>query len=252
MVDIMNGPNYPLARGFEMAGWRILAVDGLFGEEHDPSKSSNRSEKFPRCWPELQGQDKRRVAASNTAAEFILGESRLHQPREGTSEGENPTNSLHGHTPTEVGMFKQSTWWDEHYDACMFQEARRNKQCIRHGVEVIRLWLDMRCRHGHHPQEWTPQVSGDVKIWYPSNEEVEYTARLVLHIVYSVSIWACQVSRAKLAIPRRPPVKCMGDWRQWLAIDTRALRGWVMIPVALAMGLGIGEFTEESSQAGRG
>ena len=35
MVDFMSGPNYPLARAFEMAGWRIFAVDLLFGEEHD-------------------------------------------------------------------------------------------------------------------------------------------------------------------------------------------------------------------------
>jgi len=26
-MDIINGPNYPPARGFEMAGWRIVAVD---------------------------------------------------------------------------------------------------------------------------------------------------------------------------------------------------------------------------------
>ena len=31
MVDIMSGPNYPLAKAFEMAGWQIFAVDLLFG-----------------------------------------------------------------------------------------------------------------------------------------------------------------------------------------------------------------------------
>jgi len=40
-------------------------------------------------------------------------------------------------------------------------------------------------------------------------------------------------------------VECTGDRRQWLAIDARALRGWVMIPTALAMGLDIGEITKE-------
>ncbi len=230
MVDIMSGPNYPLAKAFEMAGWRIFAVDLLFGKEHDLSKLDNqetirrrlkqadfiwaaldcsdksrireiprkhadgrampsplRSVEFPMGVPELQGHNKERVAASNSAAEFILGELRLHQSRGGTSGRENPANSLHWYTPTEVGMFKQGTWWDKHYDACTLQGVRRKKQCIRHDVEEIRLWPDMRCRHLHHPQEWTPQVDEDGRTWYPSKEEAEYTACLVFHIVYSVS-----------------------------------------------------------------
>ena len=287
----MSGPNYPLARGFEMAGWRIFAVDYLFGEEHDLSKPDNqetirrklkhadfiwaaldcsdksrireiprkhangkampsplRSEEYPMGLPGLQGHDKERVAASNAAAEFILGELRLHQSKGGASGRENPANSLHWHTPTEVGMFKQGTWWDKHYDACTLQGVRRKKQCIRHDVEEIRVWPEMRCRHGHHPQEWTPQVNKDGKTWFPSKEEAEYTACLVFHIVYSVSAWACRVGRAKLAIPRQPPVECTGDRREWLAIDARAFRSWAMIPMALAVGLNIGEFMKEESR----
>ncbi len=38
----MSGPNYPLAKAFEMAGWYILAVDLLFGEGHDLSKLNNQ------------------------------------------------------------------------------------------------------------------------------------------------------------------------------------------------------------------
>ena len=148
MADIMSGLNYPLAKGFEMAGRRILAIDHSFA------------------------------------------------------------NSLHWHTPTEVGMFKQGTWWDTRYDACALQGARRKKQCIRHDIEEIRVWQDTRCRHGHHPQEWTPQASEDGRTWYPSEEEAEYTACLVFHVAYSASTWACRVSRAKLAIPRQPPVEC--------------------------------------------
>ncbi len=236
MVDIMSGPNYPLAKAFEMAGWHILAVDLLFGEGHDLSKLNNqekikghlkladfiwaaldcsdktrireiprkhadgrampsplRSVEFPMGVPELQGHDKERVAASNAAAEFILGELRLHQSRGGCSGKENPANSLHWYTPTEVGMSKQSTWWDKLYNACTLQEARRKKQRIRHDVEEIRLWPDMRCRHLHHPQEWTPQVDKDGRTWYPSKEEAEYTACLVFHVVDSVSTWACRV-----------------------------------------------------------
>ena len=63
----MSGPNYPLAKGFEMAGWRILAVDILFGEEHDLSKLDNR-EKIRQhlkqadfIWAALECSDKIRI-----------------------------------------------------------------------------------------------------------------------------------------------------------------------------------------------
>ena len=98
-------------------------------------------------------------------------------------------------------MFEQDAWWDKLYDACALQGARRKKQCIRHDVEEIRLWPDVRCRHVHHPQEWTPQVREDGRTWYPSKEDAEYTVCLVFHIVYSVSVWACRVGKAKLSIP---------------------------------------------------
>ena len=253
----MSGPNSPLAKAFEMSGWRILAVDLLFGEEHDLSKLDNqeairrhlkradfiwaaidcsdktrireiprkhadgramplplRSKEFPMGVPELQGHDKERVAASNAASEFILGELRLHQSRGGCSGRESPANSLHWYTPTEVGMFKQGTWWDKIYHACTLQGARRKKQCIRHDVEEIRLWPDMRCRHLHHPQEWAPQVDEDGRTWYPSEEEAEYMACLVFRAVYSASAWACRVGRAELAFPRRPPAGRTGDRRE--------------------------------------
>ena len=42
MMDIMSGPNDPLAGAFEIAGWRILAVDMLFEEYHDLSKLSSQ------------------------------------------------------------------------------------------------------------------------------------------------------------------------------------------------------------------
>ena len=287
----MSGPNYPLAKGFEMAGWRILPLDILFGDEHDLSKLDNqvrirqqlkqadfiwaaldcsdktrireikrkhadgrpmpsplRSVEYPMGLPDLQGHNKERVASSNAAAEWILGELRLHQSRGGCSGRENPANSLHWYTPTEVGMLEGGTWWDQLYDACTLQGARKKKQCIRHDVEEIRLWPDMRCRHLHHPQEWTPQVDEDGKTWYPSKEEAEYTACLVFHIVYSVSAWACRVGKAKMAIPRRPPVECTGDRREWLQLNTNALRSWAMIPMALAVGLDIGEITKEESR----
>ena len=60
-----------------------------------------------------------------------------------------------------MGMVKQGTRWDKYYDACALQGARRKKQCIRHDVEEIHHWPNMRCRHTHHPQEWTPTVDID-------------------------------------------------------------------------------------------
>jgi len=295
MIDIMSGPNYPLTKAFAMSGWRVLAIDLLFGQDHDLSDLSNqvtirdhfqhadfawaaldcsdksrireipevqykrnprtgntlptplRSEKFPMGLPDLQGYDKERVAASNEASEFILGELRLLQTRGGASGRENPSNSIHWYTPTEVQMMAANKWWDKFYDGCTLQGVRKKKQRIRHDVEEINLWPDMRCRHLHHPQEWDPQKRDDGSTWYPSKEEAEYTACLVFHIVYSVSAWACRVGKAKLAIPRRPPVECTGDRRDWLEIDPRAFRDWAMIPMALAVGLNISHITSDES-----
>jgi len=144
-------------------------------------------------------------------------------------------------------MFKQGTWWDKHYDACSLQGTRRKKQRIRHDVDEINRWPDMRCRHIHHPQEWIPQVDAEGRTWYPSKEEAEYTACLVFHIVHSVSAWACRVGRAKLIIPKMPAVECTGDRREWLKLDARAARSWAMIPTALASGLHISTLTTKAS-----
>ena len=39
MIDIMSGPNAPLAKGFMMAQWRTASIDRIFGEHHDLSDS---------------------------------------------------------------------------------------------------------------------------------------------------------------------------------------------------------------------
>ena len=67
MVDIMSGPNYPLAKAFEMAGWRIFAVDLLFRKEHDLSKLDNqetirrRLKQADFIWAALDCSDKSRI-----------------------------------------------------------------------------------------------------------------------------------------------------------------------------------------------
>ena len=52
VVDSMSGPNKPLAKAFELAGWRTFAVDLLFGKDHDLSKLENQEvirKRFKRC-----------------------------------------------------------------------------------------------------------------------------------------------------------------------------------------------------------
>ena len=83
-----------------------------------------RSEQHPMGVPDPKGHDRERVTADNDASEFVLGELRLHQSRGGCSGRENPAKSLHWYIPTEVGMFRQGTWWDTYYDACTLQGAR--------------------------------------------------------------------------------------------------------------------------------
>ena len=208
-----------------MSGWRILAVDRLFGEDHDLSILANqvtirkqfrhadfvwaaldcsdksrireipvkharenslpaplRSEEFPMGLPDLQGHDRERVTASNDTAEFVLGELRLLQTRGGASGRDNPSNSIHWYTPTEVQMMAKGSWWDKFYDGCTLQGVRRKKQRIRHDVEEIDLWPDMRCRHLHHPQEWTPQQGDDGSTWYPKKKR---STRLVWYSTLS-------------------------------------------------------------------
>ena len=52
-----------------------------------PMPSPLRTEEFPMGVPDLQGYDKERVSKSNDAAEFILGELRLHQSRGNNLDG---------------------------------------------------------------------------------------------------------------------------------------------------------------------
>ena len=72
MADIMSGPSYPLAKAFEMAGWRIFAVDLMFGQEHDISKPSNQEtirEQFKHAdfiWAAIDCSDKSRIRGDTT------------------------------------------------------------------------------------------------------------------------------------------------------------------------------------------
>ena len=183
-----------------------------------------RSDEHPMGLPGLQGSDKERVTADNAAAEFVLAEIDLHQRRGGGSGRENPASSLHWSIPTEVGMMAGGTWYDQLYDACSLQGARRKRQRIRHDIDEVGQWPDMKCRHIHHPQEWNPITGSSGSVYYPSHDEAEYTACLVFHIVRAASLWACRVGRAVMRIPREPPVATVGDRTSWLRLDCRATK----------------------------
>ena len=78
---------------------------------------------------------------------------------------------------------------------------------IRHDVDEIRQWPDMKCRHVRHPQAWTPQELGNGTTRYPSKEETDYMACLAFHNVCAASAWACKVGEAKIRVPRTPPME---------------------------------------------
>ena len=112
----------------------------------------------------------------------------------------------------------------------------------------------MQCRHFHSHTEWDPHHCADGSTWYPSKEEAEYTAALVFHIAVAVSWWAGRLGKAKLRVPRAPPVDCVGDRIKWLQLDKKAMREWMMIPMALAIGLvksELAEITKEFFSASR-
>ena len=196
-----------------------------------------RSVEFPMGLPDLKGPQKRRVARDNDAAEFILEEMGKLADRGGASLRENPENSLHWATPTEVSMWESGHWWDKRYDACVLQGARRKRQRLRHDVQEICDWPVMQCHHVHSGNEW--RGGEETAHRYPQKEEAEYTACLAFHISVAFSWWAMRTGRAVLRVPRCPSVSALGDRRGWLELDPRAMRGWSMIPQALALGLEI-------------
>ena len=234
--------------------WAALDCSTKSGARNIPSKIPGRklppplrSKEHPMGLPGLQGSDKERVTTDNDACEFVLSELKLHQARSGGSGRENPLNSLHWSTPTEVDMESSGTWDDTIYDACCLQGTRRKRQKLRHDIEEILCWSGMKCRHMHHPEEWSPIENDDGTMFYPSHEEAEYTANLTFHIVVAASVWVCRVGRAVIKIPRAPTVTTVGDKISWLQLDSRASREWAMIPMALSLGLDIGSFVSQKA-----
>ena len=70
-----------------------------------PVPQPRRSAEFPMGPPSIKGHDKQRFLRDNDAAEFVLEEIQRLDAAGGGSVRENPANSYHWDTPTEV-----TTW----------------------------------------------------------------------------------------------------------------------------------------------
>ena len=167
MADLMSGPNCPVTKAFLFCGWRALAVDWLFGEEHDLSKPSCQeaiAEQLKDACFLVVAMDcstKKQGARDSGARSIrkgyrgcpckISGElprkilrvrSSLTRckPWGGGTIRENPTNSLHRHLPREKRMQESGTFWETQYDSCCWGGARCKKQILKHNIEEVNHW----------------------------------------------------------------------------------------------------------------
>ncbi|CAE7396468.1 unnamed protein product [Symbiodinium sp. CCMP2592] len=203
-------------------------------EDGRPAPRPLRSASCPEGLGGLSKAEQERVDKDNRACSFVL-DAIQHAAEKGVgSVRENPANSLRWLLPQEVQSFQSGLWQDKHYDACCWGGARYKRQ--RHNLQEIADWPAIQCHHIHGKGEWDPQ-SVDGKHWFPSQEEAEYTAPLAFAIAVSASWWAARVGRAKLAVPRMPVPGCVGRREAWTSFDPRALRAWVMAPLAISLGL---------------
>jgi len=243
MADMSNKPSHLLARAFEMAGWRTVDIRPLSRERQEtagaPIQSTLREElsHIDFSWVSFNNADESGgVSRLPDIEESTLRELTMHQAMGGKSGREGPADSAHWKTGKELAMSKKGAWKDKQYDACTLQGARRMRRCIRHNVEEIQLWPDMRCRHIHHPQEWATQSAKGDSVWHPAAEQEEYSACLIFHIVYSVSAWAHRLGRRRSPSLENLRLNAQ-DRRERLKLGARALRDWAMIPIAMAVGI---------------
>ncbi|CAJ1359412.1 unnamed protein product, partial [Effrenium voratum] len=140
MVDLMCGPNMPLAKAFLFRGWRVLPIDGSL----DPGHA------HPEGLPGLDPKNQRRVDVDNAACSWILKQLQAIAD-DGRGLRENPARSLHWSLPQEETMMESGLWYDTTYSACVFMSAHCKHQRLRHNLHEIELI---------HPQhaawEWDP------------------------------------------------------------------------------------------------
>ena len=138
--------------------------------------------------------------------------------------------------PQEQTMMDSGIWADKRYSACCLMGARAKSQCLRHNVPEIHDWPVLDCHHSHAAWEWDPRIENGRRI-YPSHEEGTYTAALSFAVAVACSWWAVRTGRATLHVPRMPAFCCHGRREHWLSFAPRALREWLMTPMAITLGL---------------
>ena len=242
MIHITCRANAPLTQAFQLCGWRAEALDYTYSNRCGTSVSSVQDD----CCARLRHADFaaatiscvwQSVASCSNATDIILSEITRLQARGGGSIRECQASAAHWASAAEVSMAATGMWWDTYYYSCALQGARCSQHLLRHDILEIHRWPDMSCVHIHDPGEWAPRVTRTGTFADPYQEEAEYTACLAFHIAVSASWWACRLGKAKLSVPRAPPVEQVGDRIGWLQLDPRATREWMMLPMALALGL---------------
>ena len=196
-----------------------------------------RSTAHPRGLPHLQGRDLHRVVQDNNASDFQLAVQHVMHEKGRGAIRENPARSLHWEDPNEKWVCENGDWHDYHYDSCCFNAVRRKAQKLRHNMIELCVLPSLQCAHWHDPAEWRPYTDQAGVRVYPSREEAEYSAALVLTIAAAVSHWAVNQGFAVQKVTRLPAIECAGDRRAWLGWDPRTFREYAMGPTALQLGL---------------
>ncbi len=95
---------------------------------------------------------------------------------------------------------------DMDYDACCFSGARCKRQRVRTNVPGL-LEDPAECKHMHDEHDWDwvqDQETGEYVS--PCREEAEYTGHLCFYVACKFSVEAVKRGKAKLRLPRPPPL----------------------------------------------
>ena len=269
LLDIFSGANAPLAKAFLWCKWLIitpidLEVDPDFdvsrvdvrnaihqhlpkvslisgamscatksrAREKAPGPPPLRSEESPRGLDTLTGSDLERVLADNFSSDYLLALQHWARYRGIACLRENPLRSLHWHDPVEQLVHSSHEWYDMDYDACVFLEARRKGQRIRHSLPELQQLPSLRCGHVHAEDEW--KRTG---MEFPTFAEAEYTPSLVFTLAVCATAWAIKHGYAVEAVPRLPPIQLSGDVRPLVQFPPQVLRSELMDVMGFHLGL---------------
>ncbi|CAE8645363.1 unnamed protein product [Polarella glacialis] len=231
MANLMCGMNAQTSKAFQFCGWRTFSVDWKLDPEHDLGN--------PDCQVELAERigeaafimaaplerDRQRIESELSASDFTLTQISKVVERGGGSVRENPARSLHWLCDQEVEMWGSGLWRDKQFDACALMSARCKARILRHNLDEMDVLLDATCAHLHDEAEWQPWTSADGELVDPDSEE-PMTRRLCPLLL-------------PLRVRRMPSIARAGNRKPWLLLDPRAMREWVVVPMALMLGLDV-------------